>query len=202
MNSKANEQSDRGLLIIISGPSGVGKGTIRRQVMRDRSLRLVYSISMTTRPKRPHEKEGFDYFFVDDEEFNNQLKQGNLLEWAEFVGNRYGTPTNYVEKLRNEGMNVILEIDVVGAKQVMEKLKDDNIVTIFLVPPSFEELKNRINMRKTEPESVIKKRLIKAEREMAMQSQYQYVVINDSVESASKQIQNIIRTKMNKFYCD
>lgn len=186
----------KGLLVIISGPSGVGKGTVRRQVMTDRSLRLVYSVSMTTRPRRPHERDGFDYFFVSREEFDECLANNELLEWAEFVGNRYGTPSTYVEKLRNEGMNVILEIEVEGAKQVMAKLHGEDVISIFLVPPSFEALKERITRRKTEPEAVINQRLEKAKREMDNQEHYDYVVLNDSVRRASREIQKIIRARI------
>src|SRR5574344_1451364 len=112
------EPKRQGLLIIISGPSGVGKGTIRRLVMKDKSLNLVYSVSMTTRQRRNKEIEGRDYFFVSDDVFDKNIEKGNLLEWAEFVGNRYGTPKDRVEELRNEGKNVILEIEVNGTRQV------------------------------------------------------------------------------------
>lgn len=189
-------QLQKGLLIIISGPSGVGKGTVRRQVMTDRSLRLVYSVSMTTRPRRPHEREGFDYFFVSREEFDENLTNNEFLEWAEFVGNRYGTPSTYVEKLRNEGMNVILEIEVEGAKQVMAKMKGDDVLSIFLIPPSFEALKQRITQRRTEPEAIINQRLEKAKREMTLREHYDFVVLNDNVKRAAREIQKIIRTRI------
>jgi guanylate kinase len=189
-------QLQKGLLIIISGPSGVGKGTVRRQVMTDRSLRLVYSVSMTTRPRRPHEREGFDYFFVSRSEFDENLSNNEFLEWAEFVGNRYGTPSTYVEKLRNEGMNVILEIEVEGAKQVMAKMKGDDILSIFLIPPSFEALKQRITQRKTEPEEIINQRLEKAKREMTLQEHYDFIVLNDNVKRAAREIQKIIRNRI------
>jgi len=189
-------QLQKGLLIIISGPSGVGKGTVRRQVMTDRSLRLVYSVSMTTRPRRPHEREGFDYFFVSRPEFDENLANNEFLEWAEFVGNRYGTPSTYVEKLRNEGMNVILEIEVEGAKQVMAKMKGDDILSIFLIPPSFEALKQRITQRKTEPEEIINQRLEKAKREMTLQEHYDFIVLNDNVKRAAREIQKIIRNRI------
>ncbi|HOJ45397.1 MAG TPA: guanylate kinase [Bacilli bacterium] len=189
-------QLQKGLLIIISGPSGVGKGTVRRQVMTDRSLRLVYSVSMTTRPRRPHEREGFDYFFVSRAEFDENLANNEFLEWAEFVGNRYGTPSTYVEKLRNEGMNVILEIEVEGAKQVMAKMKGDDILSIFLIPPSFEALKQRITQRRTEAEEIINQRLEKAKREMTLQEHYDFIVLNDNVKRAAREIQKIIRNRI------
>ena len=126
----------KGLLIIISGPSGVGKGTVRRRIMEDDSLNLSYSVSMTTRAPRNKEVDGVDYFFVSNEEFDRNLQNDNFLEWANFVGNRYGTPKDYVEKLREEGKNVILEIEIEGAQQVLSKCQGNDIISIFLMPPS------------------------------------------------------------------
>ena len=134
----------RGLLIILSGPSGVGKGTVREQLFKEESLNLAYSISMTTRYKRPGEKEGIDYFFVDVDTFKKKIEQGELLEYAQFVGNYYGTPKAYVDQLLDEGKNVVLEIEVQGALQVMKKVPD--ALTIFLVPPSMEELENAFSI--------------------------------------------------------
>ena len=114
----------KGLLIILSGPSGVGKGAVRRVLMENNDMDLAYSISMTTRAPRPLETDGVDYFFVDDETFERNIAEGNLLEHASFVGNKYGTPKDYVEKLRNEGKNVLLEIEVQGAMQILEKMKE------------------------------------------------------------------------------
>ena len=137
----------RGLLIILSGPSGVGKGTVREQLFKEESLNLAYSISMTTRYKRPGEREGIDYFFVDVDTFKKKIEQGELLEYAQFVGNYYGTPKAYVDQLLDEGKNVVLEIEVQGALQVMKKVPD--ALTIFLVPPSMEELEKRIRGRRS-----------------------------------------------------
>lgn len=191
-----NSSKKQGLLIILSGPSGVGKGTIRRLVMANKSLNLVYSVSMTTRQKRAKETDGIDYFFVSNEKFDKAIKDDNLLEWASFVGNRYGTPKDYVEKLRNEGKNVILEIEVEGTKQVMAKQKGGDIVSIFLIPPSFEDLEKRIRHRSTESEEVIQKRLAKARAEMNLKFNYQYVVLNDNPKRAAKEIQSIIKSKI------
>ncbi len=187
---------NRGLLIIISGPSGVGKGTIRRKVMEDQSLNLAYSISMTTRKPRNMEKEGLDYFFVSDEEFDRNIAEGNMLEWAKFVGNRYGTPKDYVEKLRQEGKNVILEIEVEGAKQVLKKCQGSDVFSIFLLPPSMEALESRIRNRKSESEEIIQERLEKAKREIGLKYHYHYIVLNDDVERASEEIKGIIRSKL------
>ncbi|MBR3349210.1 MAG: guanylate kinase [Solobacterium sp.] len=186
----------KGLLIVLSGPSGVGKGTVLKEVMKDESLRLAFSISMTTREKREGEKNGVNYFFVTKEQFEQAVKDGKLLEYAEFVGNYYGTPLDYVEKLRNEGTNVILEIEVQGCLQVQEKEPD--AITIFIVPPSMQELENRIRGRKSEPEEIIQQRLAKAEKEMEMLNKYKYVVCNDDVELAAEIISVIIRRHMEK----
>ena len=196
-SSHTSKQKKQGLLIIISGPSGVGKGTIRRLVMRNKSLNLVYSVSMTTRAKREKETDGVDYFLVNNDEFDKAIKEGNLLEWATFVGNRYGTPKDYVDKLRNDGKNVLLEIEVEGTKQVMAKQKGSNVISIFLIPPSFEDLEARIRHRSTESEEIIQKRLEKAKAEMNLKFNYQYVVLNDDPKRAAKEIQDIIRSKLN-----
>lgn len=186
----------KGLLIVLSGPSGVGKGTILKEVMKDESLKLAFSISMTTREKREGEVNGVNYFFVSKDEFEQAVKDGKLLEYAEFVGNYYGTPLEYVEKLRNQGINVILEIEVQGCMQVQEK--EPGALTIFIVPPSMEELESRIRGRKSEPEEIIQQRLAKAEKEMEMLNRYKYVVCNDDVELAADIISVIIRRHMER----
>ena len=149
----------RGLLIIISGPSGVGKGTVRKYFEANKDLNLAYSTSMTTRKPREGEIDGKDYFFVTREQFIQSIQKGELLEYAEFVGNYYGTPIKEVNRLRDEGKNVLLEIEVQGAKQVQEKCPD--AISIFIIPPSMEELENRIRGRKSEPEEIVQQRLAK-----------------------------------------
>lgn len=191
---------NRGMIVILSGPSGVGKGTIRKRIMQEASLSLAYSVSMTTREKRIHEVEGVDYFFVNKETFQEAIDHDALIEWAEFVGNRYGTPKTYVEKLRNEGKNVFLEIEIEGASQVISQYQAQNLITIFLMPPSFRDLEDRIRKRQTETEDIIQKRLEKAHREMSLYKNYQYVVVNDQVDRAVDEIIHIIahRMTMNK----
>ncbi len=179
------------MLIILSGPSGVGKGTVREELFKDDSLNLAYSISMTTRKPRPNERDGIDYFFVEESEFEEKVKQGELLEWAKFVGNYYGTPKEYVEKLLAQGKNVVLEIEVQGALQVMEKCPD--ATTIFLVPPSMEELERRIRGRRTEEEAIVQERLSKARKEIATKDEYKFVVENDDVIKAKDKIAQIIK---------
>lgn len=173
----------RGLLIVFSGPSGVGKGTIRNLFINNEELNLAFSISMTTRKPRINEVDGQDYFFVSREEFEKAIKQDKLLEYAEFVGSYYGTPLDYVNKLRDEGKNVLLEIEVQGALQVQEKVKD--ALSIFIVPPSFEELERRIRGRRSEPEEVIQQRLAKASAELEMMGRYKYVICNDDPQLAA-----------------
>lgn len=186
----------KGLLIVLSGPSGVGKGTVRKKVFKDESLNLAYSISMTTRQPRNMEQDGVDYFFVSQDKFKEMIKENKLLEYTYFVGNYYGTPLEYVEKLRNEGKNVFLEIEVEGAKQVMERCKNDDVVSIFLIPPSLEELERRIRGRKSEPDNIIQERLAKAQKEINLSSNYQYVVKNDKLADATKRISQIIKKRM------
>lgn len=188
--------AQKGLLIVLSGPSGVGKGTIRKLLFKDKSLNLAFSISMTTRNPRKKEQDGVDYFFVSKDEFENKLKENGLLEYVYFVGNYYGTPRDYVEKLREEGKNVFLEIEVEGAKQVMEKCQDSSLISIFLMPPSLEELERRIRGRKSETEEVIKERLAKARREINLKDNYQYVVLNENLYKAKNEIARIIKRNM------
>lgn len=186
----------KGLIIIISGPSGVGKGTIRKEIMKDLSLNLWYSVSMTTRAMRPGEVNGREYYFVSEEEFNKNIENGNLLEHAVFVGHQYGTPLDKVQAMREEGKNVILEIDVNGTEQVLKRLASDHPVTFFIMPPSFACLESRIRGRSTESEEVIQQRLAKASREMQLKSQYEYVINNDDVIRAAIEIENIIRKEI------
>lgn len=181
----------KGQLIILSGPSGVGKGTIREKLFCMNHLNLSYSISMTTRKPRANEENGVDYFFVDEEEFLKRIKDNELIEWAQFVGNYYGTPREYVEDLLEQGKNVVLEIEVQGATQVKSMFPD--AITIFIVPPSIEELENRIRKRRTENEDVVLQRLNKAKYELTLTDQYRFVVENKSVDQTVEQVEEIIR---------
>ena len=181
----------KGLLIIVSGPSGVGKGTVRDYYMKDESLNLTYSISMTTRQPRQGEVDGVDYIFVTREEFEQKIKEGEFLEWAEFVGNYYGTSLTQVNKLREQGKNVILEIEVQGANIVKEKCPD--AISIFIIPPSIEELERRIRGRRSEAEEIIQQRLAKATQELKLVGNYKYVVCNDDPELAAEVIGLIIK---------
>ncbi len=186
----------KGLLIILSGPSGVGKGTIRKKIFKNKKLNLVYSISMTTRKPRKKEIPNVDYYFVSEDIFKENIKNDNFLEYCQFVGNYYGTPKDKVEQWIDNGKNVLLEIEINGANQVLSKVKGDNIVSIFLLPPSLEELEKRIRLRKSESEEVIKERLEKARREINKTEGYDYIVINDDLNRASKEISEIILNKL------
>ena len=186
-------QMKKGLLIIMSGPSGVGKGAIRKKVMEDESLKLWFSVSMTTRSIRPGEENGREYFFVSKEEFKKTLHEGGLLESNQYVNNYYGTPKAKVEEMREKGYNVMLEIDVNGAEQVMKAIGKENVVSIFILPPSMEELETRIRGRSTESEEIIQKRLAKARKELPFKKDYRYHVINDSLERCAEEIKSIIK---------
>ncbi|MDD6680954.1 guanylate kinase [Galactobacillus timonensis] len=188
----------KGLLIVISGPSGVGKGSVISRFINDPDLKLSYSVSMTTRSPRVGEKDGVNYYFVTRDQFMQAVKEGKMLEWTEFVGNCYGTPLEGVEKLRNEGRNVLLEIEVNGCKQVKEKCPD--ALTIFIVPPSTRELEDRIRKRGSEPEEIVQQRLAKAAKELEMTDQYRYVVCNDDIDLAADIIRTIIRHHMEKTF--
>ena len=182
----------KGILFILSGPSGVGKGTVRKALF-EKDTNLQYSISMTTRDKRPGEEEAVDYFYRSKEEFEELIKNNQFLEYAKYVNNYYGTPRDYVEKTLDEGKDVFLEIEVQGALQVRENFPEG--VFIFLFPPSLEELKNRIINRGTETEKSVVNRLRAAKDEIELMDAYDYVVVNDYVDHAVQTIQAIVKSE-------
>ena len=185
--------SDRGLLIVLSGPSGVGKGTVRRAIFESEDNDFQYSVSMTTRPMRAGEVEGVDYYFRTREEFEALIASGEMLEYADYVGNYYGTPLSYVQKTLDEGKDVFLEIEVQGARQVKEKAPDG--VFIFLTPPDLHELKNRIVNRGTDAMEIIEERMRVAREEIEMMALYDYAVVNDEVPRAVERIKDIIASE-------
>ena len=185
--------ADRGLLIVFSGPSGVGKGTVRREIFENSDNQFQYSVSMTTRAQRPGEVDGVDYFFRTREEFEDLIRQGQMLEYAEYVGNYYGTPLTYVNETLDKGIDVFLEIEVQGALQVKKKVPD--AVFIFLTPPDLHELESRIVNRGTDSDEVIKNRMKVAREELGLMKYYDYSVVNDKVENAVRQIEAIIQTE-------
>lgn len=179
----------RGFLVVLSGPSGVGKNTLLNAVL-PKVEGLRYSVSATTRPPRPGEVNGRDYFFLTDEEFDQMVERGELLEWAEFVGRRYGTPRRYIEECLEQGQTVILDIDIQGAAQIRARMPE--AVLVFLLPPSLEELRRRIYGRATDSEQAILERLSWAQHELAAVTDYDYVIVNDDLERASDQLRAII----------
>lgn len=185
--------NDRGLLVVISGPSGVGKGTVRKALFDMPKHNLVYSVSMTTRGIRPGEVDGVDYYFVSKEEFIKRQQEGKFLETAEFVGNYYGTPLDKVNEQLDKGNEVVLEIEVEGAQQVKKKVPD--CVMIFIVPPGKKALYERLKRRGTETEQVINERIEKANREFKLAHLYDYIVVNDEVNNAADRIMAIIRAE-------
>ena len=185
--------NDRGLLIVLSGPSGVGKGTVRKALFNMPGHNLEYSISMTTRKQRPGDVNGKDYYFVSREEFEKRIEEGKFLEYAEFVGNYYGTPLDLVNEKLAQGKEVVLEIEVQGALQVREKCPE--AVFIFLAPPSKQALYDRLHSRGTESEEVIEQRVTKANKEFQLAYKYDYIVVNDTVENAADRIMAIIRAE-------
>lgn len=183
----------RGLLIVLSGPSGVGKGTVRAAIFSKEEQKFVYSISATTRLPRTGETDGVDYFFKTREEFEQMIQNKQLLEYAEYVGNYYGTPLEYVENTLATGKDVFLEIDVQGAIQVRELMPGG--VFIFLTPPDLNELESRIVNRGTDSDEVIAKRMKTAREELELMKYYDYSVVNDTVDNAVQKIEAIIQTE-------
>lgn len=185
--------NERGLLIVLSGPSGVGKGTVRKALFQMKHHNLSYSVSMTTRPMRPGEVDGVDYYFVSKEEFESRIAHNQFLEYENFFGNYYGTPLDKVEEKLEQGKEVFLEIEVQGALKVRNKVKD--AVFIFLVPPSRQALYDRLKSRGTESDDKIQIRMEKADKEFKVAHKYDYIVVNDDVYNAADRILAIIRAE-------
>lgn len=185
--------AERGLLIVFSGPSGVGKGTVRKEIFDRKDNKFKYSVSMTTRPQRPGEVDGVDYHFRTREEFEDLIRRGEMLEYAEYVGNYYGTPLTYVNDTLDQGIDVFLEIEVQGALQVKSKVPDG--VFIFLTPPDLEELEERLVGRGTDSQEVIAQRIERAKEEIALMREYDYAVVNDEVALAAERVRRIIEAE-------
>ena len=181
--------TDRGKLIVISGPSGAGKSTVVFKAIEGRSD-VCFSTSVTTRKPRPGEVDGREYFFVDLERFREMTENGELLEHAEYVANSYGTPRAYVEEKLAAGMNVLLDIEVQGARQVHEKMPD--AVKIFIIPPTQAELRRRLETRGTDTARAIEARLIRARQECEEADFYDYIIVNDDLEQAARELDAIL----------
>ena len=185
--------SKKGKIIIISGPSGVGKGTITKKILEDKNLNVNISISCTTRKKRDHEIDGKDYFFIDKEKFAEMIQNNELLEYADVFSNYYGTPKKYCYDQIKQGKNIILEIETDGASKIKEKINKEDIISIFLIPPSIHELKVRLMNRNTESEEQIQQRIKKAELELLLIESYDHIILNYDADHAAQEIKDIIR---------
>ncbi|ORI70228.1 guanylate kinase [Leuconostoc mesenteroides] len=182
--------TQRGLLIVLSGPSGVGKGTVRKAIFEEESIDFQYSISATTRQPRAGEVGGEDYFFVTREQFEEKINNGDMLEYAKYVSNYYGTPKSFIDETLASGRDVFLEIDVQGALQVKSKMPEG--IYIFLTLPDLANLRDRLVGRVTDSADVIEKRVAAARDELKMMINYDYSVENDVVSNAVERIKSII----------
>lgn len=184
---------EKGLLIVLSGPSGVGKGTVRKAIFDHPNTNFRYSISMTTRNARVGEEDGIDYFFKSRDEFEKLIEEDKFIEYAQYVGNYYGTPVDYVKDTIESGNDIFLEIEVEGAKQVREKFPD--ALFIFLSPPGIKALQERLIKRGTDSNDVIERRINKAKEELRLMNLYDYVVVNEDVDEARRRIQCIVEAE-------
>lgn len=180
---------EKGRLIVISGPSGAGKSTVVAKAVAERDD-VCFSTSVTTRKPRTGETDGKEYFFVELDRFREMIENGELLEHAEYCANSYGTPKAYIEQKTAEGFNVLLDVEVQGARQINEKKPD--AVKIFIIPPSIEALRKRLEKRGTDTQRAIEARLIRAEQEYAEADFYDYIIINDDADKAAKELSAII----------
>lgn len=183
----------RGVMLVLSSPSGAGKTSISRELLK-REPQVALSISATTRPRRPGEVQGRDYFFVSVGEFEAMVKEGAFLEHAQVFGQRYGTPHEPVETALSAGKDVLFDIDWQGTQQMAEKARDD-LVSVFILPPSTAELERRLYSRARDPEEVVKSRMARAADEMSHWPEYDYVIVNRDFEESVTQVQAILRAE-------
>lgn len=188
---------NEGLLVVISAPSGGGKGTILKELFA-KDDNLVLSVSATTRRPRPGEEHGKQYYFLQKEEFEELISQGKMLEYAQYVGNYYGTPREPVEQWMAQGKDVVLEIEVQGGAQIKKLMP--GCVSIFILPPSMEVLEKRLRDRGTEEDATVRKRLEKAREEIPHAKDYDYVVFNDRLEDAVEDLRAILRAEKRKYH--
>ena len=184
----------RGMILILSSPSGAGKTTLTRMLMQDKELDLTLSVSVTTRPRRSSEVDGIHYRFIERREFERMKKGADLLEWAEVHGNAYGTPRAPVEAVLAEGRDMLFDIDWQGAKQMRERLGED-VVSIFVLPPSMKELRARLERRAEDSSITIDQRLDNARHEIERWRTYQYVIVNDDLQRAYREVLAIVQAE-------
>jgi guanylate kinase len=184
----------RGLVLILSSPSGAGKTTLTRNLLQDRTLDLTLSISVTTRPRRSSEADGIHYNFIKQHQFQAMRDANELLEWAEVHGNFYGTPRAPVEEILAQGRDALFDIDYQGTQQVREKMAADT-VTVFILPPSMKELRSRLERRAEDSREVIERRLEAARNEISRWKQYDYVLVNDDLDTTFKELLAILRAE-------
>ena len=183
----------RGLMFVLSSPSGAGKTTLSRLLI-ERMSGLTMSVSATTRPMRPGEVEGRDYFFVDKARFESMATRNELLEWATVFDNRYGTPRAPVEAALSSGQDVLFDIDWQGTQQLREKARDD-VVSVFILPPSAADLEKRLHSRAQDSDEVIRGRMSRASHEMSHWAEYDYIVINHDIDQAFAEVQSILQAE-------
>ena len=187
----------RGIVLILSSPSGAGKTTLTRMLLQDRSLDLSLSISVTTRPRRSSEVDGIHYRFITQRQFESLRDNGELLEWAQVHGNHYGTPRAPVEEILAQGRDALFDIDYQGTQQVREKMAADT-VTVFILPPSMKELRARLERRAEDSRDIIERRLENARKEITRWVQYDYVLINDDIQATFDDLLAILRAERRK----
>jgi guanylate kinase len=188
------ENARRGLMLILSSPSGAGKSTLTRMLMQDAALSMTLSVSVTTRERRSSEVDGVHYHFISRQEFERRRTEGDLLEWAEVHGNYYGSPRSTIEQLLTQGRDVLFDIDYQGTQQVRQKAPDD-VVTIFILPPTMRELKARLERRAEDSAETIAKRLANARHEIQRWAMYDYVLVNDDLQNTYRQVITIIQAE-------
>ncbi len=180
-------------LIVFTGPSGVGKHTIEKELLKDKNLNIQFSISATTRKPRSGEKDGIDYHFISQKEFDNKIKNDDFIEWNQHFSHKYGTLKSEVQKIFNQNKIPFIEVEVIGAKNIIENFGNKNLVSIFISSPSKEEIKKRILTRNTETKDQVKQRMLRLEEEMKYVNLFDHVIVNDKLANCVEKVKTIIQ---------